>query len=119
MRPVLVAAFSSKKANEDTKIAVYIKKDDAVSIKNRQIYFSLSVVNCGSRSNRFPLEAYIAGRRISEFDFPTSSEYVIIYGYIPDNIFKKYNNPCVYIKGSAYFGSNILSNTIPIRPGHG
>jgi len=93
---------------------VTLRSADAKSIKHRQLYFSLVVVNCTGGIDRYPAEPQIGGQRIPEFRFPTDGDTVQVVGRIPVKIFGRYPEPCVLLEGGGYFTGTIKSSVAPI-----
>lgn len=95
-------------------IELSLQSRDAYAIKNRQLYFSIVVIECGGGQSRFPMEPYIAGQRAAEFKFPTTGQDVKITGSMPATIFQKYSRPCVLLEGGGYLSGNLISVPVPI-----
>lgn len=112
MRPDIIEANVSA-GGEMAIVEVIIQSSDARKIKDREIYFSMVVVDCENRERQFPIQPYIAERPVSKFDFPIVSEYVSIRGEIPRRIFANYLDSCVFLRGGSYISGRLESG--PIR----
>lgn len=77
LRPHLVSAQVESGSGSHQVIRVALSKDDAQSIKDREIYFSIVVADCNNLANRFPIEAYISQEPASEFNFPITGDFLI------------------------------------------
>lgn len=113
LRPSLIAAHV-KSADESEIVEVIIRASDAQSIKEREIYFSIVVVDCENSQNRFPMEPYIAGKLATEFDFPIASELITVYGSMPLHVLAEIPTPCVVLQGGGYGSGKIESASIPL-----
>lgn len=112
LRPELVTGHI--RANGEMEIIeVTLRSSDAKAIKDREIYFSITVVDCESSQEPFPIQPYIAGILASKFDFSVTGEHVTFYGSIPKNILSDYLNPCATLNGGSYLFGKIES--APIR----
>ena len=118
LQPQLLAAQSLNAGNEQI-IAVSILTSDAKSIKTRQLYTWLVVVNCTGSQDRFPSEPYVLGQRVSDFRFPVSGKSVDLVAHVPANIYAKYSQPCAFLEGGGYFTGKIKSSVIPISKAQG
>ncbi len=92
-----------------------MSKDDAQSIKDREIYFSIVVADCNNLANRFPIEPYISQEPASEFNFPITGDFLIAEGSIPDQDFGGFASPCVSLQGGSYFFGKLESESIPLK----
>ena len=115
-RPSLLAASAVPLGN-DTSVHVVLRSADAKTITSREPYFSIIVFNCGEDRSGYPMEPLINGVRMSGFNLPTSGEHTVISGHVPTWIFKKYKNPCAYLRGGSYLAGTIESTQIAIRTG--
>jgi hypothetical protein len=112
-RPNILSASSHRVGNE-VAVQVTLHSVDAKSIKNRQLHFSLVVVNCTGESDRYPAEARIDGQRADEFQFPVDGDTVEMEGRVPAQIFGRYSRPCVLLEGGGYLTGTIRSSMTPI-----
>jgi hypothetical protein len=109
-QPKIADAYVHKNAGEYSTVVVRIKKSVAVNIRDKELYFSMVVVNCQDRANRFPVEPYISGRPATEFKYKVSGEYIDFTGSIPTRILCKYSHPCVFLEGGSYMSGKIKSD---------
>lgn len=100
--------------NEDVVVQVSLHSADAHIIKRRELYARLTVVNCDGKSNGFPADPPIEGGRIPGYEVPTQSGTVRISARVPANIYAKYSEPCVFLRGGGYFSGKIESGTVRI-----
>lgn len=114
LRPNLVGAHVKEDADKTVHVEVTLSASDAKRIKDREIYFSIVVVDCKNYENRFPIQPYIAGRLASNFDFPVAGEFVIAQGVIPERILVDFPTPCVALQGGSYLFSKIDSAPVPL-----
>jgi hypothetical protein len=113
-RPNLVGAHV-KKGGDNTKIVeVILTADDAKTIKNREIYFSIVVVDCENHENRFPIMPYVAGTPASNFYFPIAGESVTVQGTIPERILADFPKACVALQGGSCIFGKIDSTPVPL-----
>lgn len=112
LHPDLVAAHV-KEGDELGIVEVTVRSSDAKAIKNREIYFSIVVVDCENSQKQFPIQPYVAERLASKFDFPVAGEYVTFHGSVPQRILVDYPRPCVFLRGGSYILGKIES--APVR----
>ena len=113
LRPTLVAAHVTS-GDEGEIVEVIIRASDAMAIKDREMYFSIVVVDCQDNQNRFPVEPYIAEQLAADFDFPIEGELVTVHGSMPGNVLVDIPTPCVLLQGGSYFSGKIESAPIPL-----
>jgi hypothetical protein len=113
-RPNLVAAHVKKGTGKTEIIEVVLTASDAKTIKDREIYFSIVVVDCKNYENRFPIEPYIAGKLASEFNFPVAGEFVIAQGSMPEHVLIGFPTPCIALQGGSYIFGKLESTPIPL-----
>lgn len=120
LRPAIIEA-NVRASDEMEIVEVIIKSSDARIIKDREIYFSMVVVDCEDDERQFPVQPYITGRPASKFDYPIVSEYVSIQGKIPRRVFADYLNLCIFLRGGGYISGGLESRPIRIvkRSGEG
>jgi hypothetical protein len=120
LRPDILSAHSYRSGNDEI-VEVSLQSVDAKKIKNRELYFSVVVVNCTGKLDPFPAESYIDGQRAAEFRFATTGEGVAIVGRVPAKIFNSYQHPCVFLEGGGYLTGTLKSALVPItkRRGYG
>lgn len=114
VRPNLVSVHVKKGANKTEIVEVALPASDAKRIKDREIYFSIVVVDCKDHGNRFPIEPYIAGRLASKFDFPIAGEFVTTQGAMPEHILAGFQTPCVALQGGSYIFGKLDSTPVPL-----
>ena len=111
-KPVSATSYSDDK---DVIVQVTLRAADAQTIKTRELYFSLNVINCDGPANGFPAAPFsIAGKPARGFDFPIQGDTVQIASRVPAHIFAQYSEPCVFLQGGGYFTGTIESIAIPI-----
>jgi len=113
LRPSLVAAHV-KSVDEVEIVEVIIRADDAKAIRDREMYFSIVVVDCEDNQNRFPVEPYIAEQLAADFDFPVESESITVRGSMPRQVLADIPTPCVLLQGGSYVSGKIESAPIPL-----
>lgn len=119
LRPEILSAESSSVGDEEV-VTVFLRSADAERIKNREIYFSVLIVDCAGAPDGFPSEPYTDGERASEFRFSVTGASVAIVTRVPAGIYARYPTPCVFLLGGSYFMGRIESATVPVesaRPG--
>jgi len=112
-RPNILSARSYSSGDNEI-IEIRLRSDDVRTLKNRQIYFSLVIIDCGGGKNRFPMEPYISGQRATEFKFPIAETNVIVTGSMPVKNYALYHRPCALIEGSGYSLNRTASPPIPV-----
>ena len=112
LRPTIVSARArSDGASEFIELSV--NAADAKQIKERQIYFSMDVMECAGGESAFHVVPYVEGQRASEFKYRTTGDLVTFVGTLPSKIFDRYSSPCVHLEGGSYFHGKLKS--APIR----
>ena len=112
--PKIVDAYDHRTTAEESVVVVRVETDVARTIKERELYFSIVVLECQDKSKRFPMEPYIHGHLATEFNYSISDNYVDIYGSIPTQILRQYRTPCVFLEGGGYLGGKIESRAAPL-----
>ncbi len=113
LRPSLVAAHV-KGVDETEIVEVILRSSDAKAIKDREIYFSIVVVDCENHQNRFPIQPYVAEQLASNFDFPVAGEFVTVHGSMPRRVLVDYPMPCIVLQGGSYIFGKLESAPIPL-----
>jgi hypothetical protein len=114
-RPNLIGAYI-RDGGDNTKIVeVILSPNDAKTIKAREIYFSIVIVDCKNYENHFPVKPYIDGKPASNFNFPISKPFVTAQGTIPAKFLFDFPSPCVLLRGGSYFFGKLDSTPIPLR----
>jgi hypothetical protein len=114
LKPRILAATSAN-AGDEQVITVTIHARDAKSIRARQLYTWLVVVNCAGGQGRYPSEPSISGQPVSNFRFPVTGNRVDLVARVPATIYARYPQPCALLEGGGYFTGKIKSSIIPIR----
>jgi hypothetical protein len=113
LRPSLVEAHV-KGTDEAEIVEVILRSSDAKAIKEREIYFSIVVVDCENHKKRFPIEPYIAGKLASNFEFPVASEFVTAQGSMHRHVLVDFPKPCVVLQGGSYLFGKLESASVPL-----
>jgi hypothetical protein len=112
--PRIADAYVEKSAKDGSVVTVRISSDVAKTIKRKQLYVALVVVDCQNKEDRYPVEAYIDGQRASRFKYLTTSDYVDIKGFIPSQVLNEFGRPCVFLEGGSYMLGRIVSGTVAL-----
>ena len=112
-RPPLLSAVAYN-TEEDVVVYAPLSPSDAATIKRRELYARLIVVNCDGSGDRFPTDPPIEGGRITEHGTAAQGETVQITGRVPAWIYAKYTKPCVYLEGGGYFSGTVKSGIVPV-----
>lgn len=112
-RPNLLWAHS-KRVGDKELVDVGIRAQDAEVIKRRELYFSLVARDCSNGQDEYPIEPSIAGVAVESFRFPISGDVVEVSGSIPANIFDRYQQACVFVRGGGYVTGRVVSDPIPV-----
>lgn len=108
-RPEIKYAWVDQSTGPDAIIHVRISGQDADIIKRRQLYFSLTVINCKGGPEGYPAEPYISGERATHFNFRSSDNEIEFTASIPVKILQQYHSPCVFLEGGGYFTGKLRS----------
>jgi len=114
VRPALTDAHVNKGSDNTEAVEVKVSADDAKKIKDREIYFSIVVVDCNDHENRFPIEPYVAGKLASKFDFPITGAFVTVQGSMPERVLANFPTPCVALQGGSYVFGKLESTPVPL-----
>lgn len=98
---------------ENAIVEVALDQRDVQAIKDRELYFSIVVVECADKSKDWPLQPYLDGRMIEGGNFP-SAKGATVYGTMPVKGFQEYMKPCVSLEGGGYFTGNLSSTLVPV-----
>lgn len=113
-RPNLVGA-NIKNGGDETKIVeVTLSADDAQTIKAREIYLSIVVVDCNNYKRNFPIKPYIDGKPASDFNYAIPSRFATVRGTIPGKYLVDFPNPCVALQGGSYIFGKLDSAPVPL-----
>lgn len=110
----LVGAYLKKEGDKTEIVEVILTADDAKTIRNREIYFSIVIVDCRNYENRYPVRPYIAGTLASDFNFPIGGEFVTVQGTMPERVLADFPKACVALQGGSYISGKIDSTSIPL-----
>jgi len=110
-RPILTEA-TVRGLNEMEIVEVVLRSADAQKIRDREIYFSIVLVDCEDVKKRFPMQPYIAGQLATDFSFQVSSSFVTIEGSVPESVFTNFPAPCVKLQGGSYVFGKLESTSI-------
>jgi hypothetical protein len=114
VRPEIISASVKKGADKTEIVEVVLPVDVAKKIKDREMYFSIVVIDCKDYENRFPIEPYIAGTLASKFEFPVAAEFVTVHGSMPAKILIGFSTPCVALQGGSYIFGKLDSKPVPL-----
>lgn len=106
----------SQVSDDTVRLEVQVSAADAAYVKNEEIYLTITSHECGSDANRYPTEAYVGDSKISDFDFPVSTEQLTLHADIPSEVFRRYERPCLALEGGGYLGNKVSSASTPIEP---
>jgi hypothetical protein len=108
-RPEIKHAWVEKTTGSDAIIHVRLSGQDANVIKRRQLYFSLTVINCKGEPEGYPAEPYISGERATHFNFRIPDNEIEFTGKIPLQSLQRYSSPCILLEGGGYFTGKLRS----------
>lgn len=100
-------------AGANAVVEVALDQRDVRAIKERELYFSIVVLECRDKSEPWPLQPYLDGRMIEGGNFP-SAEGATVYGTMPVKGFKEYEEPCITLEGGGYFTGKLSSSLVPV-----
>ena len=108
-----LTSVGARIVDENAVVEVPLNQRDVQVIKDRELYFSIVVVECADKSKKFPLQPFLEGEMIEGGKFP-SVKPVTVYGTMPVGNFQRYEKPCVYLEGGGYFSGKLSSPLVPI-----
>ena len=108
-----VTSATARVVNANAVVEVALDQRDVQVIKDRELYFSIVLVECADKSKRFPLQPYLDGKMIEGGNFP-SAESTTVYGTMPASNFQRYGKPCVLLEGGGYFSGKLTSQPVPV-----
>ena len=108
-----LTSASARIVDANAVVEVALDQHDVQVIKNRELYFSIVVVECADKSKKFPLQPFLDGEMIEGGKFP-SVKPVTVYGTMPISNFQRYEKPCVFLEGGGYFSGKLLSPLVPV-----
>lgn len=100
-------------ADANAVVEVSLDQRDVQVIKDRELYFSIVVVECADKSKSWPLQPYLDGRMIEGGNFPSAIG-VTVYGTMPVKGFQEYEKPCITLDGGGYFSGKLSSPLVPV-----
>lgn len=103
-------------SQDSVRIQVKLDAEEAAFIRDKEIYLTLTALECASGSDRYPAEAMVGNEKVSMFDFPITGENVTFHGDMPTEVFDRYEKPCVLLEGGGYQGRTISSKPTPLEP---
>lgn len=98
-----------KSVLDDEVVEVTLRSSDAKTIKERELYFSIVVVDCEDDRNQFPVQPSVAEQLASDFDFPVAGEFVTFHGSLPRRVLVDIPTPCVFLRGGGYIFGKLES----------
>jgi hypothetical protein len=113
-RPKILGAHVKKGHDKTEIVEIIISANDAKVIKEREMYFSIVVVDCKNFEIRFPIDPYIGGKLASNFEFPVAEGFVIAQGVVPERIFVAFPTPCFALEGGGYLFGKIDTSPVPL-----
>jgi hypothetical protein len=118
-----LTSATARIVNGEAVVEVALDRRDVQVIKDRELYFSIVLVECADKSKRFPLQPYLDGKMVEGGNFP-SVESTTVHGTIPATSFQRYGQPCALLEGGGYFSGKLTSQPIPVmlataKDGHG
>jgi hypothetical protein len=102
--------------NETVIVHVMTAPDVAKYIRERQIYFSIVIDECGTDGvKRFPTEPFVQSTRASDFHYEIDESGVEFTSGSPKRIIADYKKPCVLLEGGGYTGARLKTNQLPLE----
>ena len=108
-----LASATARVVNGNAVVEVALDQRDVRVIKDRELYFSIVLVECADKSKKFPLQPYLGGKMIEGGNFPRADS-TTVYGTMPERNFRRYAKPCVLLEGGGYFSGKLSSRTVPV-----
>lgn len=108
-----LTSASARIVDANAVVSVPLGQHDVQVVKDRELYFSIVVVECADKSKRFPLQPFLGDKRIEGGNFPSALS-ATVYGVMPSSNFHRYENPCVFLEGGGYFSGKISSPPVPV-----
>ena len=93
-------------------VSVYVGSESADLIKQREIYFSIVIVECSSSMEGYPIEPWVQGVRASEFTYAVDRSPVRFSGAVPAKVFEALKSPCVFLRGGNYLVDRMRTKEI-------
>lgn len=107
----------ARPAGDEVVIAVDIQPSTADYIRTQEIYAFIIVRECDGSGDGHPLEPWISGRRLSNFDFPVDTGAVRLSGTMSARNFNTYRQPCAAVEGGSYGPGRLTSDALPVVAG--
>lgn len=108
-----LTSASARIVDANAVVEVALDQRDVQVIKDRELYFSIVVVECADKSKKFPLQPFLDGKRIEGGNFPSAIP-ATVYGTMPVSNFQRYEKPCVFLEGGGYFSGKLSSPLVPV-----
>lgn len=103
-----------KRSGDGTSITVHVDPSVLEYVKKKQIYLTVDVVECTNKGTPFSSEAYVASKRLVDFDYDARESGGLVTAVVPTKILDGFDHPCVRLYGAGYFTRKIVSNTVPL-----
>lgn len=108
-----LTSASARIVDANAVVEVALDQRDVQVIKDRQLYFSIVVVECVDESKKFPLQPFLDGKRLEGGNFPVAKS-ATVYGTMPISNFQRYEKPCIFLEGGGYFSGKLSSPLVPV-----
>lgn len=108
-----LTSASARIVDANAVVEVALDQHDVQVIKDRELYFSIVVVECADKSKKFPLQPFLDGKMIEGGNFPSAIP-AAVYGTMPVSNFQRYQKPCVFLEGGGYFSGKLSSPLVPV-----
>lgn len=109
-------ARAERKSGNDVAVYVRLPAKALKTIRDRELYFSINLIECRDEPNRYPIEPFVRGVRASTFKFNVREPIDVLYGEVPEDILLEYESPCVKLGGGGYLTGKLSSNSVPLVP---
>ena len=94
-------------------VQITLDQRDVKAIRDREIYFSIVVVECADMSKRTPLRPYLDGKMIEGGNFPREVPTMVVGTMAASNL-QSYEKPCVFLQGGSYYYEKLWSPMAPV-----
>ncbi len=108
-----LTSASARIVDANAVVEVALDQRDVQVIKDRELYFSIVVVECADKSKKFPLQPFLEGKRLDGGNFPIAKS-ATVYGTMPISNFQRYEKPCIFLEGGGYFSGKLSSPLVPV-----
>lgn len=109
-----LTSVTARIVDANAVIEVPLDQSDVQAIRDRELYFSIVVVECADKSKKFPLQPYLNEKMIEGGNFPSAAP-ATVYGTMPVSNFQRYEKPCVFLEGGGYFTGKISSPLVSVE----